>query len=101
MVNEAKRLYRSRSERMIAGVAGGLGEFLTIDPTIMRLIFVFSLFLGGTGLFVYLVMWLVVPEEPGAAKEEPKKAAARAAAPKKAAAPKSSAAKRTSSAAKK
>ena len=63
MTTEVRRLYRSRDERMIAGVAGGLAEFLGMDPTVIRLIFVFSLFLGGTGLLVYLVMMLVVPEE--------------------------------------
>lgn len=68
---EVRRLYRSRKDRMVAGVAAGLGEFLGIDSTIMRLIFVFSLFLGGTGLFVYFVMMLVVPEEP-LAVEAPK-----------------------------
>lgn len=61
---EIRRLYRSRSNRMIAGVAGGLGEFLGLDPTIVRLLFVFSLFLSGVGLLVYVVMLLVVPEEP-------------------------------------
>ena len=61
---ENRRLYRSLSDRMIAGVAGGLGEYLNIDPTIVRLIFFLSLFVGGTGALVYLVMLLIVPEEP-------------------------------------
>lgn len=64
MTDDIKRLYRSRDDRMIAGVSAGLGEFLQIDTTLVRLVFVLSLFLGGTGLLVYLVMWLVVPEEP-------------------------------------
>jgi phage shock protein C len=63
-MSEYNRLYRSRDHRMIAGVAYGLGEFLGIDPTIIRLLFVFSIFLGGTGALVYFVMMLVVPEEP-------------------------------------
>jgi phage shock protein C len=63
-MSEYNRLYRSRDNRMIAGVAYGLGEFLGIDPTVIRLIFVFSIFLGGTGALVYFVMMLVVPEEP-------------------------------------
>jgi phage shock protein C len=61
---ENRRLYRSRSDKMISGVAGGLGEYLNIDPTIVRLIFVLSLFIGGTGALIYLVMLLIVPEEP-------------------------------------
>lgn len=61
---ENRRLYRSRSDRMISGVAGGLGEYLNIDPTIVRLVFFLSLFVGGTGALIYLVMLLIVPEEP-------------------------------------
>ena len=61
---ENRRLYRSRSDRMISGVAGGLGEYLNIDATIVRLLFVFFALAGGPGLLVYIVMLLVVPEEP-------------------------------------
>ena len=64
MSDEPKRLYRSRKERMFSGVCGGLGEYLSIDPTIIRLIFVITALWGGAGLIVYLVMMLVVPEEP-------------------------------------
>lgn len=64
MASEVKRLYRSRRDRMIAGVCGGIGEYLDIDPTIVRLLFVSGAFLGGPGLLVYFVMMLVVPEEP-------------------------------------
>lgn len=61
---ENRRLYRSRSDRMVAGIAGGLGEYLNIDSTIVRLLFVFFALAGGPGLLVYIVMLLVVPEEP-------------------------------------
>ena len=61
---ENRRLYRSRSDRMISGVAGGLGEYLNIDSTVVRLLFVFFALAGGPGLLVYIVMLLVVPEEP-------------------------------------
>ena len=89
MTDQVKKLYRSEDDRMIAGVAGGLGEFLDIDSTIIRLIFAFSILLGGTGLLVYAVMWLVVPESPVmVVKAAPKKAA-----PKKAAAKKTASAK--------
>lgn len=63
---KGKKLLRSRTNRMVAGVAGGLGEFLEIDPTIIRLIFAFLLFLGGGGALIYFVMWIVVPEAPEA-----------------------------------
>lgn len=51
---------------MIAGVCGGLGEYLSVDPTIVRVIFVITLFFGGAGAIAYLVLWLIVPEEPDA-----------------------------------
>jgi phage shock protein C len=66
---ENRRLYRSRSDRMVAGIAGGLGEYLNIDATIVRLLFVFFALAGGPGLLVYIVMLLVVPEEPLGASE--------------------------------
>jgi phage shock protein PspC (stress-responsive transcriptional regulator) len=76
VTEQVKKLYRSEDDRMIAGVAGGLGEFLDIDSTIIRLIFAFSILLGGTGLLVYAVMWLIVPEASvTVVKASPKKAA--------------------------
>ena len=63
-MSEYRRLFRSRDDRMIAGVAGGLGEFLTLDPTVVRLLLVASIFFGGTGILVYIAMMLIVPEEP-------------------------------------
>ena len=62
---ETKKLYRSRTDQMIAGVCGGLGEYLGIDPTLIRLAFVLLLLFGiGSGRLVYLVMMLLVPLEP-------------------------------------
>lgn len=58
-----KRLYRSRDDRMIAGVCAGLAEYIDIDPTIVRLLFVLGLFAGGATFWAYLVMMMVVPEE--------------------------------------
>ena len=63
-----KTLTRSNKNRMVAGVCGGLGEFLDIDPTIIRLIFVFGSIAGvGSAFLVYLVLAIVVPpaEEAG------------------------------------
>ncbi|MHB1686239.1 MAG: PspC domain-containing protein [Ignavibacteriaceae bacterium] len=59
-----KKLYRSRKDKMIGGVAGGLGEYFDIDPTLIRIIFVVALVLGGSGFLAYLILWIVVPEEP-------------------------------------
>lgn len=59
------RLYRSRDERVLAGVAGGLAEYLDVDPSLVRVVWVIlALFSGGAFLIVYIVMALVVPEEP-------------------------------------
>jgi phage shock protein C len=60
----SNRLYRSQSEKMLAGVCGGLGEFFGIDPTLVRLFFVLLALLGGHGLLVYLILWIIVPVRP-------------------------------------
>lgn len=57
------RLRRSRTDRHIAGVAGGVARHLDIDPVIVRVVFVITAFFGGAGLFVYGALWLLVPEE--------------------------------------
>lgn len=65
MSNDYKRLYRSRSDRMIGGLCAGLGNYMGIDPTMVRLFFVFSVFfLHILPLIAYFVMMVVVPEEP-------------------------------------
>jgi phage shock protein C len=62
-VSSRRRLYRSRSHRLIGGVCGGLGDFFGIKPTLVRIGFaLFGLF--GVGEVVYLVLWLLVPKEP-------------------------------------
>lgn len=58
-----KKLYRSRSDRLIAGVCGGLGEYLRIDPVWLRLVFLLLLFAWGIGFWAYLILWIIVPEE--------------------------------------
>ncbi len=62
-LRDYSRLRRSTSDRKIAGVAGGLGRHLDIDPTILRVLFVVLCFFGGAGFLLYGVAWLVVPEE--------------------------------------
>lgn len=64
MSNYDHKLYRSQNNRMIAGVCGGLGEYIGVDATIVRLLFAIGLFLGSLTFWVYLVMMLVIPEEP-------------------------------------
>jgi phage shock protein C len=60
-----KKLYRSRKDRMLAGVCGGLAEYFGIDPVIVRILALILLLPGGLpGLLPYLVLWLLVPENP-------------------------------------
>jgi phage shock protein C len=58
------RLYRSRTDRMIGGVAGGLAEYLNIDPVLTRLGFVLFAFAGGAGVLIYVIAWIIIPEQP-------------------------------------
>jgi len=60
-----RKLYRSREHRIIAGVCGGLGAYFDIDPVIVRALFIVATLTGGFGVLVYLIMWVVVPEEAG------------------------------------
>ena len=64
-----KRLYRSRSDRMIWGVCGGLAKYFDMDPTIVRVITALSIFLGGVGLWAYIILAIVVPLEDSKAAE--------------------------------
>lgn len=60
-----RRLYRSRREEMISGVAGGVAEYLDLDPSIVRVVWaVLALITGGVFFIVYVVMWIVVPQAP-------------------------------------
>ncbi len=57
------RLYRSKSDRMLGGVCGGLGIYLNIDPTIIRLLFILLIFGSDFGFLLYILLWIIVPEE--------------------------------------
>ncbi len=59
-----RKLYRSRKDKMIGGVAGGIGDYFDIDSTLIRIIFIVALVLGGSGILAYIILWIVVPEEP-------------------------------------
>jgi phage shock protein C len=55
-----KRLYRSTKNKMLAGICGGIAEYLDADPTIVRLIFVLAM-LTGLSVLIYLIMWVIIP----------------------------------------
>ncbi|MDH7515587.1 MAG: PspC domain-containing protein [Bacteroidota bacterium] len=59
-----KKLYRSRRDRIIAGVAGGLAEYFEVDPVLVRLIFVVLTFIHGIGVIGYILLWIIVRREP-------------------------------------
>lgn len=64
-MTEQKRLYRSRSDKMLAGVAGGMAKYFSMDATLMRVLWVLAgVFLFPAGVIVYVVLALVIPEEP-------------------------------------
>ena len=64
---QGRRLVRSRNDRMIAGVAGGLAEVFNIDPLFVRIVLLALAFLNGFGFMLYLVLWLLVPNEDSVA----------------------------------
>ena len=60
-----KRLYLSTSDKKIAGVCGGLGEFFDVDPTVVRVLYIiFVVFSFGLAILAYLAMWAVIPKKP-------------------------------------
>lgn len=63
---EVKRVYRSRTERMISGVCGGIAEYFNIDPTLVRLAFVLLIFANGIGLILYVIAAIIIPLNPTA-----------------------------------
>ena len=61
---EVRKLYRSRTNRQVAGVCGGLAEHFNLDATLIRVLFVVLAVLGGSGILIYVAMWIIVPQEP-------------------------------------
>lgn len=61
-MNSDRRLVRSRRDRKIAGVCGGLAEYSGIDATLIRILFVIIALAGGGGLLIYLALWLILPK---------------------------------------
>ena len=65
-----RKLYRSRKNQMIAGVCGGLGEYVQIDPTLIRVLFALLALIGvGSGVVLYIVLLFIMPQEPEAGAE--------------------------------
>ena len=64
MTNQHHRLYRNQNNKVIAGVCSGLGEYLNIDVTIVRLVWILFTFLGGAGIFAYIIACFIIPRNP-------------------------------------
>ncbi|GIW59674.1 MAG: hypothetical protein KatS3mg087_0740 [Patescibacteria group bacterium] len=62
-VMSTKKLSRSRTNRMLAGVCGGIAEYFDVDPTIVRLAWIVFTFIGGSGILVYLICWVIIPQD--------------------------------------
>lgn len=61
---EPKRFYRSTTDKKVAGVAAGLGEYFDIDTLLVRLLFVILALAGGGGVLIYIILWIITPEKP-------------------------------------
>ena len=59
-----KRLYRSKTNRIIAGVCSGIAEYFNVDPTLIRLLGLLFSLSGGAGVLAYVIAWIIIPEEP-------------------------------------
>jgi phage shock protein C len=63
-MDQTRKLYRSKTDRKLAGVCGGLAQYFGVDATLIRVLFVLLAVLGGSGLLLYVAMWIIVPNEP-------------------------------------
>ena len=61
---EPQRLFRSRKDRILGGVCGGMGNYFNLDPVLVRVIWVVLLFAAGVGFLAYILAWIIIPEEP-------------------------------------
>ena len=64
MTNHQRRLYRNQTNKVLAGVCSGLGEYLNMDTTVVRLVWIILTLLGGAGIIAYILAWLIIPEKP-------------------------------------
>jgi len=64
MPKKIKRLYRSRKDKVLGGVCGGIAEYFEIDPVLVRLLCVLVALLGGAGVIAYIIAWIIIPKRP-------------------------------------
>ena len=62
-MTDTRKLYRSTTDKKLAGICGGLGDYFNVDPTVVRILFVAGFFLSGSLMFwLYLILWIIIPE---------------------------------------
>lgn len=61
---EPRRLYRSRSDRSIAGICSGIADFFDCDTALVRIVTLLLIFFGGISIWIYVILWIIIPEEP-------------------------------------
>jgi len=64
MPEPTKRLYRSQTNKVLAGICGGFAEYLNLDPVVVRVLWIFLTFFGGSGILLYIIAWFVIPLNP-------------------------------------
>ena len=64
-MSNTKKLYRSKTNRVIFGICGGLGEYFDIDPLVVRILFILLTFTGGSGIVIYLILAIMIPDSSG------------------------------------
>ena len=69
---DKKKLYRSRENRIIGGVCGGIAEYFDIDPVLIRIIAVLTIFANGIGIIAYIIAWIIIPQNPEQVSEKEK-----------------------------
>ncbi len=63
IIKNPKRLYRSRKDKILGGVCGGIAEYFNIDPVIIRLLWILLIFVGGSGILAYIIAWIIIPKQ--------------------------------------
>lgn len=69
---DKKKLYRSKKDRIIAGVCGGIAEYFDIDPVLVRILAVLTIFANGIGIIAYIIAWIIIPQDPEQVSEKKK-----------------------------
>lgn len=69
-MENVRRLYRSRKDRILGGVCAGIAEYFGVDPALVRIIAILLIIAGGGAIFAYILAWLLIPEEPREASSE-------------------------------